>query len=177
MKRAVVLIGALLFFGCASSMDHVRQDDEKKPLARYEDPLLIFNQPDEEIVEIQTAYARSNYDWLKTKLKGYFEAGSQQFVADIIHDSPGMSLRMLSVAILYHDRALFDDLFPLAMANETDENCKRYVVAMKRAFYVDCESAVLSQTMRTYLTTRRVRDIDFDTIKVKKCQQAVKQIF
>jgi hypothetical protein len=181
MKNVIKYFAAmafLIFIGCASTDNYVKKDAEQKPAtARFDTIDMVYNSPDREIAEIQLAYANKNFDWLRSKLKGYLRVGNNQLLADVIHDSPGMSLRLLAVSALYSDSELFDQVYDIGLQNESDENSKRTAVEFKRVYYIDCGEKVFSQAMRSYFVHRRVNDIDFARIRDGKCRQSIKNVF
>lgn len=176
MKCILGLLTVLMLSACAATSPQVTKQVEREKTTAGFDALLVYNNPDKEIIELQQAYSRGNYEWMKNKVKGYFDAGSDQFVSDLIHESPGMSLRMLAVASMYNDVELFDKIYELAMVNDYQEVSKRFCVLFRRALIVDCTNGEFTQAMRSYLRTRKVADVNYKNTD-RTCRETLEQIF
>lgn len=180
MMRKILIRGfltgmyLLLFMGCASR-EIVKSDSEDKPATAKFDSEIIYISADKEIGELQRAYANKQFDWMYSKLKGYFRVGNTQFLSDVIHDSPGMTLRMLAVAVLFDDSDLFGLIYEVGFVSESDEATKRLSVAFKKT-YGDC-GVNFQQAMRSYFVNRKVDDIDFGRIGDSRCRNSIKLVF
>lgn len=174
-KLILALATVLLLSACAATSPQITKQNEREKTKAGFDELLVYNNPDKEIIELQEAFSRGNFEWIKNKLKGYFDAGSEQFVADLIHESPGMSLRMLAVASMYNDVELFNKIYALAMINDYYEPSKRFCVLFRKAS-VDCINGEFFQAMRTYLRTRKVADLNYKNTD-RNCRETLEQIF